>query len=831
MGKSATRFLITVFSLVLSSFSAHAQLVINEYTAANTTGTDVDNFGLYQDWVELYNGTASTINLSGYYLSDDATVPHKYQFPSGSITSNGFFKVICDGKNQVVSGWYHTNFNLVQCQPEQIVLSNPAGTIIDSLTIKRNQADHSWGRTTDGANTWSVFLTPTFGTSNGTGTPYLPYASKPNFSLAPGYYNGTQTLTITTPDPNITIHYTTNGFDPTITDPVYSSPISISSTEVVRACCFSSTPDIPESFIVSSSYFINVAVHTLATVSVYGDNLAPLMAGNQSYPITSLEYFDPNGIFRTSCEGTSNKHGNDSWAYPQRGIDFISEDQFGYGYALKWKIFNKKPRQSFKRIILKAAANDNYPFEAGSAHIRDAYCEMLSQNGNMHLDERSWEPCELYVNGQYWGVYDIREKVDDNDFTAYYYQQDNPDVQMLKTWGITYAAFGGPQAITDWNTIETFIVSNNMAIPANFAHVDSIYNWRSLCDYIILNSVCVTSDWLNWNTQWWRGIDPAGQEKKWRYCLWDNDATFGHYINYTNIPDTSPNADPCNPESLPDPGGQGHILILNALMANPTFKQYYITRYADLLNTSLSCDTMVNTLDTMINRIAPDMPAQCARWGGSVNQWQTNVQTMRTYIQQRCVDIQAGMVNCYSLTGPYNVVIEVQPVGAGTVDVNSLHLDAFPWTGLYYGGINTILQTAPTSAMYTFDHWEMTSTPSPSSTNDSVTINLTGPDHIIAVYRSNETLQNVFIPTAFSPNGDGQNDVLFIHGIDPSQSADIIIFNRWGQQVFETKDATVGWDGTTGGKQDPSGVYAYLLKVKNPDGTDATKSGNITLMR
>ncbi|HTL82150.1 MAG TPA: CotH kinase family protein, partial [Bacteroidia bacterium] len=757
--------------------------------------------------------------------------PTKWSFPSGTVAANSWVKVVCSGLNTVNAGEFHTNFKLTQCKPEMIVLSNPGGTIIDSLTIRRNQLEHSWGRTTDGANTWSVFLSPTYGTSNNAGTPYSAYATKPVFSLAPGYYPGTQSLSITTPDPNITIHYTTNGYDPTTSDPVYSTPLTISATQVVRARCFSSTPTIATSFCETNSYFIGVAVHTVATVSICGDQILNLMNGTQFFPTTELEYFDKSGTFRTEVGGTSNEHGNDSWAYNQRGIDFVSEDEQGYGYCLKWKLFHMTNRNKFQRVILKAAANDNYPFEPGSAHIRDAYCHQLSQQGNLHLDERSYEPCVMYVNGQYWGVYEIREKVDDNDFTNYYYNQDNPNLQMLQTWGGTWSAYGGAQAQTDWNTLQSFIVSNNMALPANWAHVDTLYNWKSLCDYVILNSICVTSDWLNWNTEWWRGLDPAGGANRWRYCLWDNDATFGHYINYTGIPTTAPTADPCNPEGLGDPGGQGHIPVLMALMANPTFKQYYISRYADLLNTSMSCDTMINTLDTMIAHIAPEMPAHIARWGGSVATWQGNVTTMRTYIQTRCTAIQQGMVNCYNLTGPYNVTFDVSPAGAGTIDVNSIHLDNLPWNGLYYGGIDIILKTAPTGTQYTFDHWEITTAvPTPSTTSDSVRIQITGPETVVAVYKTNEVLLNAFIPTAFSPNGDGQNDFYNLHGLD-GQNFDFMVFNRWGQLVFETTSASTPWDGRTGGKEDESGVYAYVLKVTHGDGTIEEKTGNITLMR
>ncbi|MBK7296155.1 MAG: CotH kinase family protein [Flavobacteriales bacterium] len=85
-------------------------------------------------------------------------------------------------------------------------------------------------------------------------------------------------------------------------------------------------------------------------------------------------------------------------------------------------------------MIIKAIAGDNYEFGPGQpTHIRDAYVQALSQQAHLAVDERSYEPGVLYVNGQFWGVYDIREKVDDHDFTKYYYDQDKFNIQMIKT--------------------------------------------------------------------------------------------------------------------------------------------------------------------------------------------------------------------------------------------------------------------------------------------------------------------------------------------------------------------------------------------------------------
>ena len=113
----------------------------------------------------------------------------------------------------------------------------------------------------------------------------------------------------------------------------------------------------------------------------------------------------------------------------------------------------------------------------------------------------------------------------------------------------------------DWYDFVNFVTSNDMTVAANYEYAITQLHPLSLIDYFILNSYIVSMDWLNWNTAWWRGRHPDGGAKRWRYALWDCDASFGHYINYTGIPDTGPTADPCNPESMGNVGGQGHIPV------------------------------------------------------------------------------------------------------------------------------------------------------------------------------------------------------------------------------------------------------------------------------
>lgn len=771
-------FMLLLFTLK----NATAQVVINEYSCSNMNGP-TDAFGEREDWIELYNTGATAVDLTGYYLSDNDNNPQKWQIPSGSIPANGYKMVYCSGRGLVSGNEIHPNFNLAQTSNEWFILTSPGGVTVDFVELTQmTKQNHSIGRQTNGAATWKLFLTPTPGAANAGGINF--YTTTPTFSVAPGFYTSTQTITITCPDAGSTIRYTTDGTDPTAASTLYAGPVSIATTKVLRAKAFSANEP---SFTMSGTYFINVN-HTVPVVSIAGagnNSVASLLNGNGSIsPQGFFEVWEADKSFVDKGEGEFNKHGNDSWAYNQRGFDFIMKDQFGYDHEIDHQIFPNKTRDHFQRLILKAAANDNYPFETGGAHIRDAFVAQLSQNAHLKLDERTWRPCVIYLNGQYWGVYEMREKADDADFTKYYADQDKYNLQYLKTWGSTWEEYGAPNALPAWNALRTYINSNNMGVAANFAYVDSQLNWESLVDYFVLNSYVVTQDWLNWNTAWWRGMNPAGDKKKWRYTLWDMDATFGHYINYTGIPDPTANADPCNVENLPNPGNQGHTDILEKLIAeNPVVKQYYITRYIDLVNTHFSCTYMNTLLDSMINQIAPEMPAQCTRWGGTVAGWQANVQALRNFINQRCTALNQGLTDCYQVTGPNAVVVTVSPANSGEVKVNSIWAPSYPWNANYFGGIQTNLIARPLTG-YIFSHWEYTAnTLALPIAQDTNSMDIVAPVTITAVFipdnpdvdgdgclNTDEVIAGTD-PNVADTDGDGENDCVEI-GPNPANPLD-----------------------------------------------------------
>jgi gliding motility-associated-like protein len=934
-----------LFLLFSASVSSIAQLIINEYSCSNMNGP-LDAYGENEDWIEIKNSGASAVDLTGYYLSNRATNLTKWQIPSGSIPANGYKMVFCSGRGVVTGNEIHPSFTLTQTQgTDWIVLSNPASVVQDSIKIVHvTKSNHSVGRSSANASVWKLFTIPTPNAANSAGIDF--YTPKPIMSLNPGFYTGSQVVTLSCPHPTATIRYTTNGDNVTATSALYGGPITISSTTVLRAAAFSTNL---QSMTETNTYFINVT-HTVPVVSVCNADIYDLIANGNGWGMNfqgAFELFEDDQSFIDEGEGDFNKHGNDSWAYDQRGFDFIMRDQFGHNNEVHHAIFPERTRQKFQKLILKPAANDNYSFETGGAHIRDAYCHTLSERANLKLDERTWRPCVLYLNGQYWGVYEIREKISDHDFTKYYFGQDKFNLEYLMTWGGTWEEYGAPTAQTNWNSLVNYILTNNMGIQANFDYVDSQLSWHSLVDYFVFNSTIVSQDWLNWNTAWYRGKDPSGSNKKWNYTLWDLDATFGHYVNYTGIPDNSPSADPCNVENLNDPGNQGHTTILKKLMnENPLVKQYYITRYADLMNTFLNCDYMIPLLDSMISEIQPEMQAQINKWGGSLAGWNANVQALRNYITTRCAALETGMVDCYDLTGPFAVTFDVSPAGSGTVKVNSTWAPVYPWLTNYYGGIETLL-IAKAQPGYIFDHWGYDTGPMNSgNTEDTNGIHIVGAENIIAYFviddgdldgdgltneeettgvddpstpavpngtsdpanpcdpfttgptcdpdgdglsnadealygtdpnnpdsdgdgltdqeevtgiddastpaiclgTSNPTdhcdpfdttpeclpppvTHGVHLPSGFSPNGDGLNDLLKPMVGTDVKSFFLSIYDRWGIRMVETSDSQFAWDGTFHSAPVNTGVYAYMLQIFYLDGTSETKSGNLTILR
>jgi hypothetical protein len=781
--------LINKITLVISFFITfvsynNAQVVINEYSAANLK-TIADDFQGYEDWIELYNTATEDMDISGYFISDNPDEPKKWQLPQGVIISgNGYHMIWCDGRDTVKkvgsTRYLHTNFKLTQTKKkaETITLSDANGKKIDEIKVQKTRAEQSRGRLTNGNSTWVIFIKPTPKAIN-TGDYFTNNAEKPEFSVKAGFYDDTINVSIKTKEENATIYYTINGAEPTISSQIYTAPIQISKTAILKAITISNDIKVQASLTEFSSYFIKNK-HTIKVVSISGGTtLEQLANGNKNlFPFGTFEIFDEKGERKSISYGEFNSHGQDSWQNKQRSLDFVSRDECGYSNAIKDQMFKLSERDEYQRIILRAAGDDNYPngsgTKGGGAHMRDAYLQNLVKKGGMHLDVRTGEKAIIYLNGKYWGVYDLRERPDDGDYTEYYYGQDKYNLQYLQTWASTWAEYGGTTALDDWKKMTTYIQKNSLKDSTAYKYVTDRVDVKSLTDYIIANSVSVCSDWINYNTGWWRGLNPEGQHKKWGYQLWDNDATFGYYINYTRVPDTAATkAKPCHVDLLSDsvvyvikaaviakdtvkisgktyfPGDtiskaktakeyvdlNQHMKLYSKLRQNPEFNQYYLTRYADLMNTVFSKENMLAYFDEVYNTIKPEMPQHVQRWGGTMTGWEANVKRFRDYIVRRTDYLEQGMKDCYQLSGPYDVTFDIAGTQDATLTINSQTIDKFPYVSKYFGNIDTKITAQSTSDKFEFDRWSSNkNTLNPQKNKSTALVNLKEGDKVVATF-------------------------------------------------------------------------------------------------
>ena len=956
------KLLHILFLVTAVTSSSIGQLVINEYSASNLN-TYIDPWGKSEDWIEVHNTSDVAMDISGYHVSDKEGNPTKWAFPEGTmIDAGGYVVVYCSGRDGTFNNQLHTNFKLSQTEgKDDIVIASPDGVIIEATAMEITMVEHSRCKTMDGTGSFMVCTNPTLGATNNFASKYSGYTVAPSMDMEAGFYQDEVTVTITNNEPESVLRYTTNGTNPTAGSTPYTDPITVTSTTVIKAQAFSTNPDVLVGKMDFNTYFINEDF-SVAVYSVAADDVIRLAEGNGSLiPIGSLEYFNTDKQREATSFGSLNRHGQDSWVLNHRSLDWISRDEMGYSKAVNAPIFSYSDRDEYQKFMFRNSGDDNYPaIDDGnhdfSTHIRDEYVQTLAQEGGMKLDTRAVERVVLFLNGQYWGLYGMRERPVDHDYTDEYYGQGKYDLHYLSTWGSTETEYGGLPALRDWEQLRDFILENDMSVDENYAKVKDELQTQSLIDYMLMNLNVVAIDWLNYNTGWWRGLDPEGDHKKWGYILWDLDATFDYYINYTGVPNETSEALPCDIEQISesmdqffgDDGGGGGGLencpaiqaasfihdaddplvaqvvddmfwcclfwdsnceesyqelaqsqttvatcptfingevpydvtdpILSEVMMSmtsccdtewsgdcealyedltagtavvydgevvgingnigkhekifiklidesPVFKQEYYSRQADLMNTVFSCENMNETLERMLDVIRPEMPRQISRWGGTMAEWESNVERLRAFVNRRCEFLGQGMTTCYDLTGPHQLTIMTEPAGVGDdVKLNSLTIEDFPWTGDYFGNMENIIEADRKDGDYFFSHWESRSgnVITPSALEREATLNLAGADTLVAVY-SNEitsTSEEELLSSQISlyPNPTSGAVTVRVE-LEQSALAALRLYNSMGEYIAEVHAPSNVAAGTSTFVVDlealdvPLGIYVLKLEL------------------
>jgi hypothetical protein len=783
--------LIFLLSLLILSQSTHSQTVaINEVMASNAI-TIADEDGDFEDWVELHNYGTSAINLLGYGLSDNSASPFKWVFPSITMEPGSYLLVWASGKNRVnPSLVLHTNFS-ISAAGEDILLTEPLGSLVDGVAPIAIPTGYSYGKYPNGSGSWRFFTSPTPNAQN-IGPGYSFLLSPPQFSHPDGAYTSTFNLTIAPPIEGAQVYFTLDGSEPTTSSTPYTNPISISSRvgvpndismiptnnsstgppyfegwqpplgevykiNVVRARAFH--PETPPSEVSTSSYLVdplggNRYSLPLLSITTHRDNLFDdeigiyVLGNHTNYFQDGMEwerpaniiFFEPNTTLAFKEDVGIRLHGNTTRSRPRKSIRVSTRSEYGNSW-INYPIFPNKPVDTYKRFLLRNSGND-----WDWTIFRDAFMQYLVKD--LNVGTQFFRPSVLFINGEYWGIHNIRDRYDENYIISHYGIAEN-EMTMMENNALF--KFGNEAGVNHYNNMVNYIDVNNIGIDAHYETVKTMMSVESFIDFQLTHIFVMNTDWPGNNSLYWRylrdGYDPsapAGKDGLWRWFILDTDFGFG--LNFEYVPgvnegpahNTLAFATASNGPGWPNPPWS--TLMLRKLLTNQKFKESFINRYCDLLNTTFSSEHVLSVIDSISNILEPEMQEHINRWRrpSSLDSWHQNVDVLRTFADLRPSYQLQHIKQKFSLAGEALVTLNVSNQLSGFIRVNTIDIKPttmgisdypYPWTGTYFRGIPIQIEAIPLPG-YQFSHWEGASI----STNPILSINPTGNIQLTAVF-------------------------------------------------------------------------------------------------
>ena len=587
-------------------------LVINEIMASNSKHMAVN--GNYYDMVEVKNTSANPIDLSGYTLTDKAKEPARYTFPEVTLQSGELFVVYCSGEPAL--GNNHASFKLSMETGETVYLVKQ-GVVADSVAIPADLTENeSYGRSGNG---FAYFSTPTFGKDNESG--HQSGMAAPTASVASGVYETAQTVTLSGKG---TVYYTLDGTTPTTNSAVYQAPLSVKTTTTVRAFCVEEGRQS-----VQSAYtYVIAEPHTLPVVSVaiLRESLTHKDTGILNHIKKTYEYqaqvtLIENGQQKFSVPCGFRLHGYGSREMPKQNFQLRFREEYGAS-KLKYKLFENRPFEEYDSLLLKGGSED-----WNAAVMRDEV-GTTALEGQTALYTQAYKPVVLYLGGEYWGVYYLRERFSD-DYVASHLNVDDKSVDLLtSTEG--YAQDGSTK---EFDALKTYVQTHDMTKDEHYNYLCSKIDATSLMDWYICRSYMGDKDLANI-----RRFRSTQGDGKWRWMYFDLDWAF--YLS---------NDDPLS-GIVKDANGEP--ILIGALLKHKKGQDAFLKRYAVLMGTVLNETHMVNTVNTIADAVRSEMPRDRERWGKTMSSWESSLQQIRDYFKdgKRDARVKADLQAYFKLT-------------------------------------------------------------------------------------------------------------------------------------------------------------------------------------
>lgn len=644
--------------------------------------------------IEVHNVSNSSSDMSlrtflSFNLSEASTqfrsVPYWFPYQNNNQGTEGF----------------HTNFKL-SSKGETIYLSNSDSQILDSLVIPKDlPVDCSVGALTDGAKEKGIYVNATPNASNNSQTVYTKGIEKsPVFSLKAGIYPGTQQVIIAAVQGTPQIRYTTDGSEPTNTSSLYTNPVSITKSTVLKAICIGAN-GVLSSIPTTATYIIESNPTNAGILSVVTDN-ENLWGGNGIFTNfysedkipCYIEYFAPENhqlVFsqRSGMKtdgGAGGSRSNDQHSFrlePSHGV-------FGDG-DIDYQLIPSVDRDSYETFYLRNGSNQYlyYP-------CKDAIETTVLGKGTYNYYS-GYTPVNVYINGEYFGYYELREKLD-ADFFKKHYDVDKDNLELLSLsyyYNSVLRSVEGDSAVEHFNEDYAKYLSLNTSYDSFIADADSLFDMTYYTDYICAQSWIANVDWPFNNIKIFRAPET---KNKWRFGLIDvewalfpngwsssSDDFFSYLINY-------------------DPNVMYHHIWQKAV-ENEEYRNYFINRFADLMNTVWLPEKTKTIADEIYEETRPELSRTFTRWGsGYLQQTDDAHSQMLSEFENRSNYVRTHIVSNFTLNKQVSITLNVNPQNAGIIKISTIIPTEYPWTGVYFDGVPVKIEAIP-YAGYNFDSW------------------------------------------------------------------------------------------------------------------------------
>ena len=601
----------------------------------------------------------------------------------------------------------HANFK-INAGGEALYLTAPDGTLVDQVEQERVPTDFSWARAVDGEPGWKICPTPTPKAAN---NPQGFEGLGPAVEVAPagGFYFGGTSVSLTAADPQTRIYYTLDGADPadSTTMLLYEGALDIDSTVVVKARAFA--PGLVPGPVSTHSYFVGrdfaLPVISLSTHpdNFFNDKIGIYVEGtneryeNQRYKANygedwerpvHIEFFEPDGSLGFSVDAGVKIIGLAGRTYPRKGMALFARNRYGFE-AFEHRVFPDLPIERFTSLVLRNSGRDIVDH---STLFRDELCQALVQD--LHFDQQAYRPGLVYINGAYWGIHNIREKQNE-DYLAAHHGVDPDRVDILELYHRSPPPVVVEGDSRHYDDLIEYLTDHSMSDPVHYQYVGTQMHMDHFISYIAAEIYLGNIDWLGNNMKFWRPQTPQG---KWRWMLFDVDWGLGRASGGANHNTLAMATDPSGPRSYP----AWTTFLIRQLFKSPVFARDFANRSADLMNSIFLPGRVDLTIEALKTVLEPELDWHFARWGGDWDNWERNLAAQARYARQRPEPLRRFIASQLELGGP--AMVQLDAVGPGTIQINSLAVDTFPWQGVYFQEV-PIQVTALPAPGYRFDGW------------------------------------------------------------------------------------------------------------------------------